>query len=222
MQLSCSFFVSAIALSTVLGLLSVFLWNKAPVEWICDYGETPDERHEKRGLSYGFFAPSFSLLFLLYFLAHLYFSSSARLSLPQIFIVFCLMQLVAADVKFHILQDQWILALALPAFCFPCPLSERLWGLVIPLLLYWMADMLCRGGKSSAPFGMGDAKLLACLGLVFGASGLYAISGIAFVVSGFWALGLLLLKKAAKKDRMAFGPFIALACVYFMLSTLCI
>jgi prepilin signal peptidase PulO-like enzyme (type II secretory pathway) len=174
-----------------------------------------------RELSYGFFALPLSLLFLFYFLAHFYFSSSASLPLPQAFLVFCLVQLSAADIKFHILQDQWILALALPAFCFPCTMSERVWGLLVPLLLYGITDLCCRGKQSPAPFGMGDAKLLACLGFVFGASGLYAISCAAFIASGFWSLGLLLLKKAAKKDRIAFGPFIALACVYFMLSTLC-
>lgn len=222
MLVSCSFFIPTAALSAALGLLSVFLWNKAPLKWICEYDESPDCRPEKGKLSYRVFAPSFALLFLLYCLAYCYFSGSEILPLPEISIVFSLIQLSVADIKFHILQDQWILVLALPALLFPCALNERLWGLLLPMLLYGIADICCRGGKSPLPFGMGDAKLLACLGFTFGLFGLYAISCAALMTSGFWALILLLLKKAAKKDRIAFGPFIALACIYFTLSTLCI
>ncbi len=219
MLISCSFFIATLLISTVLGLLSVYLWNRGPLKWVCEYGQLPDDRHEKRKLRPDLFVPVFSLLFLLYISAEVYFSKTAAIPFPQLFVAFSLVQLSVSDIKFHILQDQWMIVVALAGFWLSCSVGERLLGAAVPALLYAAAVLLCRETKNTPMFGMGDIKFLCIMGFCFGLHGLYLISCIAFMASGLISLVLLLLKKVTKKDRIALGPFISVACLYFMLST---
>ena len=219
MLISCSFFMAAVGLSTALGALSVALWNSTPLKWICEYGESPDGKYEKRNLRFRVFVPPFSLLFLSYCIVHVYFRKEEIIPLPQLFLMFCLLQLSVSDIKFHILQDQWILAITMVSFWFSCTYDERLWGFIVPFLLYGITALLSQKKKNGPMFGMGDIKLLGCLGFCFGPLGLYVICCVALLSSGLCSLGLLLLKKTTKKSRIAFGPFIGIACIYFLLST---
>ena len=59
--------------------------------------------------------------------------------------------------------------------------------------------------------GLGDAKLMAWLGLIFGWTGAWIILYAAIVIGGIISLGLYLSKKASLKTKLPLGTFICAA-----------
>lgn len=59
--------------------------------------------------------------------------------------------------------------------------------------------------------GMGDVKLIAALGLLFGCPDIMLIIAISFILGTIYAIPLLFAKIKGMKDRLPFGPFIVLA-----------
>ncbi len=79
--------------------------------------------------------------------------------------------------------------------------------------------------------GMGDIKLMACLGLIFGIKGLptsfldffakadiiFTITILAFFMAAIVAIILIITKKTEKSQYMAFGPYIVIGTILVML-----
>jgi leader peptidase (prepilin peptidase)/N-methyltransferase len=59
--------------------------------------------------------------------------------------------------------------------------------------------------------GGGDIKLMAVLGLWFGAIDIWIVTLLAFVLGAVISVGLLILKIKGRKDMIPFGPFIILS-----------
>ena len=64
-------------------------------------------------------------------------------------------------------------------------------------------------------FGMGDVKLIASLGLIFGWPDLLIILNLAFISGTIFALYLILAKKRSIKDMVPFGPFLSFGAFIF-------
>lgn len=79
-------------------------------------------------------------------------------------------------------------------------------------LFFGATSLLSRGG-----LGFGDVKMSAMLGLVLGPAGSLLAFMIAVVSGAAFGLVLLLLRRAALKQRIAFGPFLALGGIASML-----
>ncbi len=58
--------------------------------------------------------------------------------------------------------------------------------------------------------GMGDVKLFAALGLVFGWPDILFVMGFAFIIGALWGLYLIFGRKMGMKDAVPFGPFVVL------------
>ena len=59
--------------------------------------------------------------------------------------------------------------------------------------------------------GLGDAKLMAGLGLLFGYPDILIVMVLSFVLGTLYALPLLAMGKKGMKSMLPFGPFIVLA-----------
>lgn len=64
--------------------------------------------------------------------------------------------------------------------------------------------------------GGGDIKLMAVLGLIFGAKGVLFISLFSFVLGAIISIVLLILKIKSRKDEIPFGPFISFAALIYV------
>ena len=60
--------------------------------------------------------------------------------------------------------------------------------------------------------GMGDAKFMAVCGLFFGYNSIVALV-LGFIIGAVYGLFLVALRKKSMKDKVSFGPFLALGCV---------
>lgn len=222
MIFTCSSFFIVLSISVALGALTVLLWRITPAEWLCEYGEIPDIKHERNERSVQPYTTFFQVFFFFYLIQSVALGAPAHILFLHVTVVFSLLQLSISDIKFQILQDQWIVVIAICALAFPGELQAKLQGFLFPIIIYYMLALLQKLWRSQAPFGMGDLKLMAALGFCFGPTALFSITCYALLLSGAWAALLVLGEKATKKDRLFFGPFLSISCVYFMCSTLSI
>ena len=116
-----------------------------------------------------------------------------------IWTIFWLARISIEDARSYIIPNRYTLAILLAApFLSAAPLGMRLLAALLPAVLIPL-------------MGMGDVKLYAALGFCLGLRPLLQIACASLLAGGVYAGALVLLKKAKKKDRIAFGPFIALS-----------
>lgn len=122
------------------------------------------------------------------------------------------------DIKYRIISNKIIIA------CFFIGIvlvfisgNISLWlsnitGAFGAFLLFFLASILSKGG-----IGMGDVKLMTCIGLYTGIYETLNISFISIMLSVLVGVFLILIKKANKKTELPFVPFILLGVIVEML-----
>lgn len=124
--------------------------------------------------------------------------------LAYLWILFWLAAAAREDLKSYTIPNTAVLAIAAAAPWAEGP-GARLAAACLPLALAFF-------------MGMGDVKLYSALGLCLGPAALGGIIVSSLLLGGIVAFILLGLKKLNKKDRIAFGPFIAAcAALYIVL-----
>lgn len=121
-----------------------------------------------------------------------------------LWVIFWLLRISIEDIRSFTIPNRFTLAILLAApFLGSLPAGPRLLAAALPLCLI--------------PFmGMGDVKLYSALGFCLGPAALIRIACTSMLGGGCYAALLLILKKAKKKDRIAFGPFIAASAAVFL------
>jgi leader peptidase (prepilin peptidase) / N-methyltransferase len=84
---------------------------------------------------------------------------------------------------------------------------NHLFALLVGALFFGLIILITRGRA----MGMGDLKLAAALGFIFGWPDIILIITLAFIIGSIFGVGLMVLKKKNMKSFVPFGPFIALA-----------
>lgn len=103
-----------------------------------------------------------------------------------------------------------IIGVVLHLFCPNCSIYSMLWGLLLGIGVM-AVSALSRGG-----IGMGDGILLTVTGVYLGGYKNLEMFLLGVFLAGVWSLGLLVLKKKSRKEKIAFMPFL-LAAYAFML-----
>lgn len=87
--------------------------------------------------------------------------------------------------------------------------TNRLFGAFIGILFVGLIILISRGRG----MGMGDLKLVAALGLIFGWPDVLLILFLAFIIGSIFVLPMLIRKQKGMKDAIPFGPFIIVGAV---------
>lgn len=208
--------VIKLAASVILGLLSgfaaIYIFNKMPASWLCDYGEKPPaelaDPHIQRIKGFPWrwvYAAGFICLLIRLSFFDLQFAAAG------LFACWALLIIGLADLKYMIIPDQFVIMLALSAIGF-IPYHSSVWH---PLLgaLIGGGVMLMTGVLGGAAFkkevmGFGDVKLFASLGLALGWKGAVFVLIAASLHSGIMAALGMAGKRYKKDDAMPLGPYI--------------
>jgi leader peptidase (prepilin peptidase) / N-methyltransferase len=88
-----------------------------------------------------------------------------------------------------------------------------MWGILLNRLLGVIAGLALFGGLYAITrgrgMGMGDVKLIAALGVLFGWPDTLVLSAFAFIVGSIASIVLMITKGLTRKSAVPFGPFIA-------------
>ena len=122
-----------------------------------------------------------------------------------IYTAICLTAISYEDINKMIIPDIWLLSLAAEGLvCGIHPLAA-----LVPIVLFVLTALVCALLDRPLPMGQGDAKLFAVIGLISGGAGLFFSYALASLGAGLFSATLLIPGSKTKRDRIAFGPFIA-------------
>jgi len=203
---------ASIVLGVLAGFAAIYIFNKMPAEWLCDYGEKPSaeltDPHIRRVKGYPWrwvYAAGFSCL-----LVRLSFYD-VRFAAAALFACWALLIIGLADLKYMIIPDQFVIMLALTAFGF-IPfygsILQPAAGAVIGGGAIFIVGLLAKAVYKKEAMGFGDVKLFASLGLVLGVTGIIFVLVASSLHSGVSAAAGMVMKKHKKDDEMPFGPYI--------------
>jgi prepilin signal peptidase PulO-like enzyme (type II secretory pathway) len=202
------------------GYGAIFVFNRAPADWFCEYGERPDARHVPPRVGKYPWAPLFSLVLgAAACKAGLVAWTYGAAVLPAL----CLLLLIGmADQKYSVIPDQFVILLAVTGIGFAAmgrsffsPLLGSLAGGGLFFLIGWLGKRIAKRDV----MGFGDVKLMAVCGLLTGPTGVGVVTALAAFTSAavfsFW----LATGRVKATDEKPLGPFLAgAAAVYLIFS----
>lgn len=202
----------SLLIGTLAGFSAVYIFNKMPASWLCDYGEKPSaelsDPHIQRVKGYPWrwiYAAAFSCLLVRLTFFDVQFAAAG------LFACWALLIIGLADLKYMIIPDQFVIMLALSAFGF-IPFHETFWqpavGAAIGGGVMLLTSLLGGVAFKKEVMGFGDVKLFASLGLALGAKGIIIVLIGAALCSGIAAVIGLASGRYKKDDMKPLGPYI--------------
>ena len=100
-------------------------------------------------------------------------------------------------------------------------INQSIIGGIVGYLSIWLIIYLYKNLKKIEGMGLGDAKLMAGIGLLFGWQSIPFVLFVSSILGLFFVLPSLIKKQKNLRTEIPFGPFIILAClVYFVYGSL--
>lgn len=212
-----------IIIAVVLGILggngAVVVFNHMPAKWLSEYGEPlKEDVLERQRLNSWPNKYLFSVLLVV---------AGAGLSIYDPFYalasmcaIWCMIIISAADAKYMILPDQFIVLLAVCGFGFinfhEKPI-DMVYGLLIGAGCMLLVALLGKLIAKQEALGAGDIKLMGVLGFLLGIKGIIVtIIGMSFLSCGAFLI-LLGMKKIKKTDYQPLAPYICAAATCYLL-----
>ena len=211
---------ASLAVGTAAGFFAVYMFNRMPAKWLCDYGEKPSQElsdpHVQRVKGFPWrwiYAAGFSCL-----LVRLSFVD-IRLAAAGVFACWAMLIIGLADLKYMVIPDQFVIMLAISALGF-IPYHSSVWQPLLGALIGGGAMMMVAvlGGAAfkKEVMGFGDVKLFASLGLALGVTGTVAVLIGASLLSGIIAAAGLASGRYKKDDVRPLGPYICGCGIFYI------
>lgn len=208
--------------------LCLQIWNRSPDRWFCDYGEQPGGPAAVNHFPiWPNGAAFFALLFVFFAAFRLQYGNTPLFYTSCAAAVFLLL-ISAADFKYQIIPDQYVVALLLagaaaaafslsgaqgaPFRTWGSPLLGSACGAGLMLLMALAGRLLYR----KEALGFGDVKLFAAAGLFAGFPNVFSLFLLAILLAFFAVVFLFLRKKLTGGSYFPLGPFICLALLLFL------
>jgi leader peptidase (prepilin peptidase)/N-methyltransferase len=145
-----------------------------------------------------------------------------KLGLSLLFILYALLTsslLVIALIDFDhkiipnsITLPGMLIGLGLSLWALPITPLNSLIGLLAGGLFFYLVALISKGGM-----GGGDIKLIAMIGAFLGWQGVFFTILVGALVGSVVGLGLMSMGKKGRRDKIPFGPFLALGAILFIL-----
>lgn len=87
---------------------------------------------------------------------------------------------------------------------------SMLWGLLLGVAVIWISIL------THGEIGLGDGILLTVTGIYLGGYQNLELFLIGICLAGVWSLGIILLKKKKRKDKISFMPFLLMAYAFML------
>ena len=210
--------VTSIAAGMLAGFSTIYAFNRIPAKWLCDYDQKPEpgmwgERIRKK---------PWTIVFVLLFTA-----ASLKLldqeflyALPGLITLWLLLQTGIADMKYKIIPDQFVIALAVTALgfiAFHSSYRVMMFGALIGggsiLLMGIIGQLIFR----KEAVGFGDVKLFAAIGLMSGVKGVVIILLFTIFSSALVFSAGLITGKIKIGEEQPLGPFICASAALYIL-----
>lgn len=212
--------LAAVLTAIFAGNGAVYLFNHMPAQWFCDYGEQPTEDlldpYTQRVKSYPW-KYTFTMLFVVLNIKLV--MDDWQFAIGAICVIWLLLEMAIADLKYRIVPDQLILLLTVCALGFipylggwkPCLL-----GAAIGFGIMGATALLGKMAYKRDALGGGDIKLFTSLGLILGPVGILCTLVMTTLISAGHMVYLLAAKKIKRSDTVPMVPYIAIASTIYL------
>ncbi|MCQ4638057.1 A24 family peptidase [Anaerovorax odorimutans] len=209
----------AVAAGILAGHGAVYIFNKIPARWLCDYGKEPGEELKDpytqriKGFPWkwiysGFFMAG--LIRLVFF--------DWMFALASLVLCWALLLIALADKKYGIVPDQFVILTAISALGFiPYHSSflAPLWGALLGGGVMLFSALLGKLIFKKETLGLGDVKLFAAVGLALGFRSTLTVLVISAVSSALIFSILLIRRKIKRNDMLPLGPYICGSAIFY-------
>ena len=214
-------FVIFILAGALAGCSAVFVFNRMPARWLCDYNEEPDEGLIEAGAKRIRNYP-WQLVFSVIFIAAAVKMalSGWQYAIAALVSLWALLVIAIADRKYTIIPDQFVILLAITAFAYPHYNNGYLFPLLGALIGGGCMFIIGIFGKiiyKKETLGFGDVKLFAAVGLVAGPVGVSFILAASSFLSCAAFVTELVRKNIKRTDTLALGPYIAASAAVYLI-----
>lgn len=209
--------------------LCLAVFNAVPAKWLCDYGEQPEPELEGTRLLFWPHGTGMALILAVSFLLlHRQYSSGNFYFYAGCTVALILLLIAAADLKYRIIPDQFILALLAAALIFDGydllggdRLFHSEWfspvlGAAAGAGLMFLLGQLGRLAYHKEALGFGDVKLFGAVGLLAGFPQIFLIFFMMIFLAFFYIIVQALRGKQLKNRYLPLGPYICLALFLFL------
>ena len=212
--------LTAILIGIFEGNGAVYLFNKVPAKWFCDYGEEPTaemrDPYTQRIKSHPW-KYVFTMAFIILNIKLVV--EDWQFAIPGTAALWLLLELSIADIKYRIVPDQYLILLAVTGMGFMSyhgSWSVAFIGAGIGFVLMALIAGLGKLFYQKMALGGGDIKLYAVLGFITGIKGVLFIFVISTLVSGAWFVIQIARKKIKRTDTQPMVPYIAAAAATYI------
>lgn len=212
--------IAAVAAGVMAGHGAVYVFNKMPAGWLCDYGQEPSaelrDPYTQRIKGY-----PWKLVFSGFFTAGAINTVLYDWQFAAAALVFswALLIIAAADTKYGIIPDQFVILTAVSAMGF-IPVHSSFWepvrGVAIGAGVMLASALLGKLIFRKESLGFGDVKLFAAIGLALGMKGTFAVLVMSSISSALCFSILLIKKKINRTDSMPLGPYICGSAIFYV------
>lgn len=213
--------VAAIAAGIVLGNSVVYIFNKMPGRWLCDYGQEPDEelrnptRQRINSVPWKYW---FSCFFVM---AGIFLGLRNPIySVIALIVCWLLAEMSIADIKYGIVPDQFIILMMVAAVGFVPHhnggVYEGIWGGLIGFGIMLIIGVTGKIIYRRDSLGGGDIKLFGALGLCLGVEGILSVFVLSTFISAFHLGWLLIRKKIKPRQQRPLVPYIAVSSTIYL------
>ena len=215
----------SLGVGIVLGNASVYLFNRIPPLWLCDYDEKPNEdlisNNKQRIKSMPFkaiFSGGFTLIIMQLCL------NNWMLVIPATLATFILLQIAISDIKYMIIPDQFLLLLAITGIGFipfyihlEAKITVQPLGALLGFVIMFLLEFLVKLIYKKEALGFGDVKLCAVIGFLTGPIGIVTIITVGFFFGAIVSIWRLARKKIKITDECPVGQYFCGATVLYFL-----
>ncbi len=212
--------VIAVTTGILAGHSVVYLFNRLPAEWLCDYGEEPSEelKHPTVQRIKGYpWKLMLSGLFIC-IAVHLVIYDWQYCAAAMVY-SWSLAMIFAADKKYSIIPDQFVLLTAASAMGF-IPFfdsfKDHIYGMAAGAGVMLISALLGKILFKKETLGFGDVKLFAAIGLAVGLKGTIAVLVMSSLAAAA-VFSIQMIRGAIRRDdMMPLGPYICSAGIFYV------
>lgn len=212
-----------VSVAVILGILggngAVVVFNHMPAKWMSENGEPLKEDVLERQRLNSW--PNKYIFSVLLVVAGVYLSTKEPLfALATVCALWCMIIISAADAKYMIIPDQFVILLAVCGFGFVNfhgrPL-DMVYGALIGFGAMLIVALIGKAITKQEALGLGDVKLMTVLGFLLGMRGII----VTFIGMSFFScaafLVLIGMKKIKRTDYQPLAPYICAAAACYLL-----
>lgn len=162
----------------------------------------------------------FSLVFVIIYNGIVFFSGFNSTTFIYFIAIFTLSIAFSIDFKYQLIPDEVSILIAICGIINIFFNISSWWnyilGAIIGGAIFYSLNLIALIILKKDGMGLGDVKLMAALGLLFGIKNILVITLVSFMIGAVIGIIVMIIKRKEKEEYIAFGPFIVIATIILM------